>query len=501
MLSSLPLQPGLLAGLLIFGLVVTLSTRWLVAWFRGRTRFSLSPGDVLADLLWALIVTLTGLVSARYTERADHPLAYWLAYGAGVVVLSLLRAYLYDRYRKAKPQRAGLSRRLMVLDRSAWQLGYLLVSAILFLGLATLAGWYVDLLLFIPLAAGALLPGLDAHGSWISTLLPSVSRRIWARFGREHILHSVGALLLAAVLCIPVGLVAGWAFWGAFLLGYASHLFLDLLRPLGVPLLWPAIHERFAIRHRWHVAPDSFLEQVLMSGLIIAVIALLLLVELGQPPPPPAPELSYDQALERYYSLRGRNQVVAAVEGTWQAAGRRIAARFEVLNARGESLVMLDRFTGKVFTAGQGPEDDLYLNRIRLQPGSPVRVQAVEVQLRDELLASALPAIYQMEREPGLQHIFVSGDLFLSEDGSTAGAPLEPSYAQTGLRRVQPGDGGPRHFQLRYLTASELIELAGVGVDSADLIITATYVPDEAGPTPTPLPTPRLAEPGVETKP
>jgi hypothetical protein len=162
---------------------------------------------------------------------------------------------------------------------------------------------------------------------------------------------------------------------------------------------------------------------------------------------------------------------------------------------------MLDRFTGKVFTAGRGPDDDLYLNRIRLQPGSPVRVQAVEIQLRDEPLANALAAVYPMERDPGLQHIYVSGDVILPEDGDGSAPLFLPSYAQTALRRIQPGDGGQGHYLLRYLTASDLISLAGVDVASADLTIVATYVPDDAGPTPTPLPTPRAPRPDVEAEP
>lgn len=501
MLSSLPLQPWLLAGLLLFSGVVTLSTRLLIAWLRGSKLVIRTAGAVLSELLWIAIVAVAGLVAARYIERADHPSAYWLAYGAGVFILSLLRAYLYDRHRQAYAQRPRLSRRLILLDRPVWQFSYLLFAAGLYLGLAVLAGWYVDLFLFLPLVAGALVPGLDSHGSWISTLLPFISRRIWARFEQDHVLHSLGALLFAAGLCLPIGLVTGWATWAAILLGYASHLLLDLFRPEGVPLFWPVMRRRLAIRLGWSVAPNSGLEQILMTGLALAVLALLLLVDIGPPPPPPAPELSYGQTLDRYYALRGRNQVVAAVEGTWQVTGRRITDRFEVLNASGESFVMLDRFTGKVFTAGRGPDDDLYLNRIRLQPGSPVRVQAVEVQLRDAPLANALPAIYQMERDQGLQHIFVSGDVVLSGDGTDTEALLAPSYAQTALRRIRPGDGGKGHYQIRYLTASDLIKLAGVGVASADLVIVATFVPDDAGPKPTPLPTPEVLEPQVGAQP
>lgn len=501
MLSSLPMQPWFLIALLLFSGVVTLSTGWLVARVQGASRSTVSLGAVLAALIWVLILFAAGLVAARYIERADNPLGYWLAYGAAAIILSLVRAYLYDRHREQSALRPGPTR--PVLARSTvWQLDYLFFASVLYLGVAWLAGWYVDPVLFVPLAIGALLPGLDTERSWLGRLLPFVSRRLVARFGQWHVLHSLVAVLLVAVFTLPLALIVDWAPWALILLGYVSHLLVDLLRPDGLMLLWPVSRKRFAVLGRSVAARAGGLETRLLFGLAAAALFLLLFVDVGQPPPPPAPVPSYAQTLDRYYALRGRNQVVAAVEGTWQATGRRITDRFEVLNAAGESFVMLDRFTGKVFSAGRGAADNLYLNRIKLQAGPPIRIQAVEVQLQDQALVDALPAIYQMEREPGLQHIYVSGDVILLPGPDDAEPHLVPSQAQTGLRHIQPGDGDPteRHYRLQYLTASDLIDLAHVEVEAADLVIVATYVPDASGPTPTPLPTPPTLQPTVEAE-
>lgn len=497
MLSSLPSQPWLLAGLLIFGLAVTLATSWLVVWRRGASWSAITLGSVLAELLWASILFVAGLVAARYIERANNPLIFWSAYGAVAIALSLVRAYLYHRHREDWAHRPE-ARRPWLAGTKAWQFNYLLFAFVVYLGLAWLAGWYADPILFLPLGAGALLPGLDASGSWLGRLLPSVPGRLERRFGPGHVLHSLGALSLVAVVTLPLALIVDWAVWGLLLLGYAAHVTLDLLRPQGVMLLWPLIRKRFSIFRGGLVsgpsgdAEQSGFEHRLLVALLALCLLLLTVVDLDQPAPPPAPLPSYAQNLEQYYGLRGKNQVVASVEGTWQATGRRITDRFEVLNAEGETFVLLDRFTGKVFTAGQGADDNLYVNRMRLSSGAALRIQAVEVQLRDEPLANALATIYQMEREPGLQHIYVSGDVVLADGAGGTGPSLSPSYAQTTLRRIQPADGGmgPGHYQLRYLTATELIELAPIEVASANLVLVATYVPDATGPTPTPLPEP-----------
>jgi hypothetical protein len=166
---------------------------------------------------------------------------------------------------------------------------------------------------------------------------------------------------------------------------------------------------------------------------------------------------------------------------------------------------MLDRYTGRLFSAGRSADDNLYLNRIDLVAGAPVEVKAVEIHLEDTTLAELLPVLQQMQREPGLEHIYVSGDLISAQPptrGDTTGSSVEetgdqpnmstseltPDYAQTSLRKIT--QAGPDHFTLRYLTAAELIERANVHVDMADLVVVATYVKPATGPTATPLPLP-----------
>jgi len=231
--------------------------------------------------------------------------------------------------------------------------------------------------------------------------------------------------------------------------------------------------------------PGGRAERWLAALLGLAGILLALVVGVGAEPPPPIVVPSYEQTLERYYAQRGRTLIFASVQGTWQSSGRRMAGTFEVLNAVGPSFILLDRYTGQVFSAGHAADDNLYLNSIGLQTGEEVRVKPAEIRLADEPLANALPVLYQMQAEPGLQHIYVSGDLVLG-----AGSPaLRADLRQTSLRRIQQLESG--HYNLRYLTAAELIALAGgLQVEMADLLAVGTYAVPGSGPTVTPLPLP-----------
>jgi hypothetical protein len=270
---------------------------------------------------------------------------------------------------------------------------------------------------------------------------------------------------------------------------------LDLFRPQGVSLFWPVTRSRYHLLGGPLGYPGGNIERRLALVLVAVAIILLLAVDLGPPPSPPVVVPTYEQGMERYRSIQGRNLALANVAGAWQATGRPVNARYEILSAFGDSFVLHDRYTGKVFTAGRSATDNLYLNRIRVVSGAPVRVKAVEIELEDQSLADALPVLYEMQREPGVEHIFVSGDITLLAQQDVASPALSVDYAQTSLRRIESPE--PGHYRLRYLTASDLIDLGNLGVERGSLVIVATYTEPTNGPTATPLPLPP-ATPSVQ---
>jgi hypothetical protein len=297
--------------------------------------------------------------------------------------------------------------------------------------------------------------------------------------------HSLAANAVVAVLALPLLLLSVQA-WYLVSLGFFVHLMLDLFRGRGIPILWPLRETLYSLGAGPLAPPGGRAEMVLATVLAVVAVLLFLVVDVGPRPPAPAPAPSYDENVARYYSWRGRYLVFASVQGTWQATGQRVSGRFEVLNARGESFIMLDRYTGDVFTAGRSAEDDLYLNYLGLQTGAAIEVKPVEVALEDQPLGEMLAVLYEMQKEPGLQYIFASGDVLVDDTSGSSPVALEDDLSQLTLRRVQLV--APGHYTLRYLTAAELIELASLPVAHGTVVIVATYVRPPTGPTPTPLP-------------
>jgi membrane-bound metal-dependent hydrolase YbcI (DUF457 family) len=480
-----------LLSLVAFSVAITLFTNWVLAGFKKPVwprRFSLGQVvTILANLVWLLLITVAGVLATRYIERMRSAVLGYLAFGLGIFLLSLVRAYLYRGLQEQQKQRTQEQTRSQVrflIHHSS----YVLFALVLYLVPSWLLDHSVRPILFLSLCVGALLPDLDSHNSVLGRLLPFIARPLEAWLGHRQQWHSLASNAFIALITSPLILLFGLEAWYLIPVAFFSHLILDMLTPQGLMLFWPLTGTRYLIFGGPLKSPGDRTERRLTASLAIVCAISLVAVDMGPPKPAPVTSLTYEQTFERYYALRGRNLIYADVEGTWQATGRRMSGRFEVLNAADESFIMLDRYDGKVFSAGRSGLDNLYLNRITLQPGSPVRVKPAEIHLQDEPLAGGLPVLYQMQREPGLQHIFISGDVIIPDAPDPANPTLPIDYAQTSLRRIQAK--GPGQYRLSYLTASELIEIANQQVSTADLVIVGSYATQVTGPTVTPLPSP-----------
>ena len=494
-----------LLGSAAFSLFITLFTDWVAGRFQRPVwprPFSLDHVvNIVANLIWVLLFTAAGVLAIRYVERMRNTAMGYLAFGIGILFFSLVRAYLYRHFQRQEKQRTREETQSQ-LQYLAHHSSYVLFALVLYLIPSWLLGHCVRPIALLAICIGALLPDLDSRNSVVGRWLPFISRPLEARLGSRQQWHSLASSAFIALITSPLILVVGVEAWVLIAIAFLSHLILDLLTPQGLMLFWPVTDTRYLIFGGPIKSPGDRIERRLAAALASLLAILLLVVDIGPPTPSPVKCLTYQQTIERYYALRGRNLVFADVEGTWQATGRRMSGRFEVLNAANETFIMLDCYDGKVFSAGRSGSENLYLNEITLQAGAPVLVKPAEIHLQDEPLAGGLPVLYQMQREPGLRHIFISGDVIIPGESDPAkptlpvdygeSDPAKPTlpvdYAVTSLRRIQTQ--GPGQYLLHYLTGSELIGLANQQVSTADLVIVGTYATQTTGPTVTPLPSP-----------
>ena len=130
----------------------------------------------------------------------------------------------------------------------------------------------VDALTLGAAGIGSLLPDLDHPKSTFGRKVPFVSVPFAAIAGHRGFTHSlIGVGLCVAGLLSVVGGLAAPPWAGALeagILGYLSHLLIDMGNPAGVPLLFPSRRRfRFPLTCR----PGGLLESLLF-GLLSAVV-------------------------------------------------------------------------------------------------------------------------------------------------------------------------------------------------------------------------------------
>jgi inner membrane protein len=487
-------EPLIIAGIIGFSIAANLLANWLVAGRRRaqlprRIDFVLIVG-VAGNLVWMLLLVAAAVVAARYGERVQHAALFYGVFATLGFCLSWLHAHLLQAVVKhwhTTAEDPQITRR--TIASLVHTFCYLLLALVLFLLIMWVSKELVSPWALAFLVLGALLPDLDSPDTVVGRILPFLSWRLKSRAGSLDAWHSLGANVLVAAAALPLIWIVGLQSWYALCLGFFSHLALDLLTPAGTMLFWPLTRNRYRLGDGWLQQPGGRLERYLAAGLLLVGGSLVLAVDIGQPGAPTAPALSFEQSLDRYRSLRGRNLVFAFVEGSWQATGRRISGRFEVLNAANESFLLLDRYSGKVFTAGRAAEDNLYADRVVLQTGSAATIKPAEIHLQSQLLGDGLDTLYEMQRESGVEHIFVSGDVLLeSSEGDNSIDALPIDYSQTSVRHILNLEDG--HYKFTYLPAGDFIALAAVRVVRADLVYIATLSRPATGPTVTPLPLP-----------
>lgn len=114
----------------------------------------------------------------------------------------------------------------------------------------------------------SLIPDIDTPRSTFGRIFPFISYPL-SLGGHRSITHSLAG---TALLTVPVLVLQGYLNMNLlipFLIGYLSHLLLDLLTPQGCPILWPLpIHFKLPL-----VATGGVLEVVFTAVLVVATVS------------------------------------------------------------------------------------------------------------------------------------------------------------------------------------------------------------------------------------
>lgn len=90
----------------------------------------------------------------------------------------------------------------------------------------------------LPASLAALLPDIDHPQSLVGRVFPFASKYLLRKYGHRTITHSLIAVMTVALVLSPTLFFSG-AVYGALVLSFSSHIFIDLFNMSGVKLLSP----------------------------------------------------------------------------------------------------------------------------------------------------------------------------------------------------------------------------------------------------------------------
>ncbi|MEM4406424.1 MAG: thermonuclease family protein [Candidatus Methanomethylicaceae archaeon] len=143
------------------------------------------------------------------------------------------------------------------------------------MGITAATHYPAQMIHLVVLCVSSLLPDVDYPKSWTGKAFFFLSPWIEKRFGHRTVTHSALGCGIAAVLCLPLVILAKDIYY-LCLIGYASHIALDMWNKNGVSFLWPLKEYTFVIpaRRAWRVEVGSSGETAVLIIFFSASIVL-----------------------------------------------------------------------------------------------------------------------------------------------------------------------------------------------------------------------------------
>ena len=196
-------------------------------------------------------------------------------------------------------------------------------SAVFLQGYCLFSGDIIHPAMFAAAALASLLPDIDTEASSAGSLIRPIASFMDVYFGHRTITHSIIGTLILALLLWPVTIItiplSVRGLFSAAIVGYISHLVLDMSNKEGIEFTWPLGHRWvFPKPEKYRIAVGSSAEKPLRF-LMVGVALLLFLFHTKGPTSVLHRILATPSAAstEYYQQLLREHRVEARISGIW----------------------------------------------------------------------------------------------------------------------------------------------------------------------------------------
>lgn len=302
-----------------------------------------------------------------------------------------------------------------------------------YLLLLTTTGVALSALNALVIALSSIIPDIDTAASFVGRAFPFVSKRLERKFGHRTLTHSAALIVSLAIVLSPIYFLFP-DLYACFLIGYASHPFLDTMTVHGVKLFYPFSNRKcvFPLEvnnpHRYRLETGSKLDRALSVLFLVGCIPTFFIAHQGYERFIRSTQKNIESAVRDYNEFSKDHFVFAEVVAYNMMTKERIEGVFEIIGTLDENTVLFKGTDGVIQSLGKEYDAEYVAERIICRKGDPAQTVVRSVDMSNQLLVQILTQLdFRFET-----HIFgalSSSDAFSVPQESRTFNPVAGSFS------------------------------------------------------------------------
>lgn len=259
----------------------------------------------------------------------------------------------------------------------------------------TTTGVALNVLNAFVIAIASVLPDVDTAASYVGRAFPFLSKRIERKFGHRTLTHSAAFITGLGILLSPLYLFVPDVYI-CFLIGYASHPFLDTMTVHGVKLFYPfsSLKCVFPLEvnnpHRYRLQTGSKMDKALSLLFFIGCIPTFLIAHQGYERFIRSTQKNIESAVRDYNEFSKDHFVFAEVAAYNMMTKERIEGVFEIIGTLNHNTVLFKGTDGALHSLGKEYDAEYVAERIICRRGDPAQTIVRSVDMSNQLLSQLL---------------------------------------------------------------------------------------------------------------
>ena len=317
----------------------------------------------------------------------------------------------------------------------------------IYLLLLTTTGISLSVINSVTIAFASILADVDTAASTVGKVMPFLSTRIERRFGHRTLTHSALFVCALSIICLPLYALHS-EIYICFIIGYASHPFLDTMTVTGVKLFYPLSPVKcvfpFEVNnpHRYRVQTGGKIDKMLAILFFIGCIPTFLIAHQGYERFIRTTQRNIEAAVRDYNQFSKDHLVFANITGYTMLTKESLTGRFEVVGALNPRTLIFKGTDGMLHTLGKDFQADYVAEDIVCEKGASAYSKVNNIDLSNQLLSQITSYI-----DTSIENYFF-GDLSTSDKISLP----------ENIKLFSPVSGSSTAIKFNYATYDDIRE-------------------------------------------